>query len=438
MSVHGTTVTGQVELNHNTLAVLEINTHSNTAFAPAVIYGARSRGTLAARTIVQSGDTVRYDTAVAFDGVDHEQLGYTSWVVDGTPGADDMPGRWVLATTADGAFTPTERLRVTAAGGWGLSGANYGTAGQVLSSNGNAPPTWIDSTAGLTAEQVSDLILAQVVGSASITATPNDGADTVTLSIPTAGVTMAMQADLAGLSVSGRSANTTGVQAAITGTDGQALRVSGTALGFGTIATAGIADNAVTFAKMQAITAERLLGANGGTVVEEISVGAGLSLASNALAVAGDFAAQHTNTLQPAFEATSGLVSDVTGDGTAYTIVYDTEVGDQTASFVHTTGIFTTPVAGWYLFTYQLAMTGLASTNTVQVHLANTTDATTYIMTNTRYAASTIPGSGNYTINGSVMCKLGASKAISLVWTGSGATKILDMTASRFTGHLIC
>ncbi len=61
---------------------------------------------------------------------------------------------------------------------------------------------------------------------------------------------MAKLADLAGLSLIGRSANSTGVPAAITGTDGQVARVSGTALGFGTIVAAGIASDAVTTAKI--------------------------------------------------------------------------------------------------------------------------------------------------------------------------------------------
>jgi len=52
------------------------------------------------------------------------------------------------------------------------------------------------------------------------------------------------------LSVLGRSANTNGAVASIVaGTDGHVLRRSGTAVGFGTIASAGIADGAVTEAK---------------------------------------------------------------------------------------------------------------------------------------------------------------------------------------------
>jgi hypothetical protein len=36
--------------------------------------------------------------------------------VDGTPGADDMPGRLVFSVTADGAASPTERLRIDSTG----------------------------------------------------------------------------------------------------------------------------------------------------------------------------------------------------------------------------------------------------------------------------------------------------------------------------------
>lgn len=57
--------------------------------------------------------------------------------------------------------------------------------------------------------------------------------------------------DSAGLSVIGRSANSSGDPADITAaTDGHVLRLNGTTLGFGTTATAGIADDAVSNAKL--------------------------------------------------------------------------------------------------------------------------------------------------------------------------------------------
>jgi len=74
-------------------------------------------------------------------------------------------------------------------------------------------------------------------------------------------------------SVVGRSTNTSGDVADIAAsTDGHVLRLSGTALGFGTVATAGIGDDQVTFAKIQN------------------SAVAGLSVVGRSVNSAGDFA----------------------------------------------------------------------------------------------------------------------------------------------------
>ena len=67
-------------------------------------------------TILQSGDGVG---SVIFGGADGTQFTPAAQItaqVDGTPGANDMPGRLVFSTTADGASTPTERMRLTSAG----------------------------------------------------------------------------------------------------------------------------------------------------------------------------------------------------------------------------------------------------------------------------------------------------------------------------------
>ena len=51
------------------------------------------------------------------DGTDLNTLGAQIVAeVDGTPGANDMPGRLVFATTADGASVPTERMRINKSG----------------------------------------------------------------------------------------------------------------------------------------------------------------------------------------------------------------------------------------------------------------------------------------------------------------------------------
>ena len=79
-------------------------------------------------------------------------------------------------------------------------------------------------------------------------------------------VTDAKLRDSAALSVIGRSANTTGNPADIAAaSDGQVLRRSGTAIGFGEVATAGISDNAVTNAKLADMAQDTIKGRTSGS-----------------------------------------------------------------------------------------------------------------------------------------------------------------------------
>lgn len=90
----------------------------------------------------------------------------------------------------------------------------------------------------------------------------------------------------AGNSVIGRGASGSASPADIVASvDGQVLRRSGTTLDFGAIATVGITDNAVTYAKLQDVTDARLLGRSAGSSgdAQEITVGSGLSLSGGSL-----------------------------------------------------------------------------------------------------------------------------------------------------------
>lgn len=82
--------------------------HSDTAGVASVYYGARSRGTDDSPTIVSDGDWIAKFIGVAYDGVDYPRAGRLVLVVDGTPGADDMPGEWVFGLTPDGSTTPVD------------------------------------------------------------------------------------------------------------------------------------------------------------------------------------------------------------------------------------------------------------------------------------------------------------------------------------------
>lgn len=87
-------------------------------------------------------------------------------------------------------------------------------------------------------------------------------ANGVTGDLPFANLTQ-----IAGLSVLGVTGTSTADVAAITGTADQVLRVNsaGNALGFGTVETAGITDDAVTYAKMQEFGANKLIANNTGS-----------------------------------------------------------------------------------------------------------------------------------------------------------------------------
>jgi hypothetical protein len=78
--------------------------------------GLSKNNTLGSHTAVVSGDNCGNIQWSGSDGTKFVQLAQISGVVDGTPGSDDMPGRLVFSTTADGASSPTERMRVTNGG----------------------------------------------------------------------------------------------------------------------------------------------------------------------------------------------------------------------------------------------------------------------------------------------------------------------------------
>jgi hypothetical protein len=102
---------------------------SSSSFAPstAIVNKTNDSGAGAisllkdrANAIVNSGDSVGFLNFRAFDGTSYVETVRITGAIDGTPGANDMPGRLVFSTTADGASTPTERMRIDSAGSVGI------------------------------------------------------------------------------------------------------------------------------------------------------------------------------------------------------------------------------------------------------------------------------------------------------------------------------
>ena len=64
----------------------------------------------------QAGDRLGSITFQGNDGTEFVQAASIQGLTDASPGANDMPGRLVFSTTADGASSPTERVRITSGG----------------------------------------------------------------------------------------------------------------------------------------------------------------------------------------------------------------------------------------------------------------------------------------------------------------------------------
>jgi hypothetical protein len=86
--------------------------------APATLNFSKSRNTsYGSFTIVQAGDRLGSIAFRGDDGTDYAtRAAEIKAEVDGTPGANDMPGRLVFSVTAAGDASPTERMRIKSAG----------------------------------------------------------------------------------------------------------------------------------------------------------------------------------------------------------------------------------------------------------------------------------------------------------------------------------
>lgn len=84
----------------------------------------KSRGTAASPTIVSASDGVFNVQGCGFDGSNYIQCVQITGEVDGTPGTNDMPGRLRFLTTADGASSPTERMRIDSSGNVGIGNSS--------------------------------------------------------------------------------------------------------------------------------------------------------------------------------------------------------------------------------------------------------------------------------------------------------------------------
>jgi hypothetical protein len=117
----------QIEQPSTSNAIASLITNRNVATVSPRLELCKTRGTTnGSTTIVTSADLLG---GVYYNGADGTNLIPAASVegyVDGTPGTDDMPGRLVFSTTADGASSPTERMRIDNQGRMGFNSTTFG------------------------------------------------------------------------------------------------------------------------------------------------------------------------------------------------------------------------------------------------------------------------------------------------------------------------
>lgn len=140
--------------------------------------------------------------------------------------------------------------------------------------------------------------------------------------------------------------------------------------------------------------------------------------------------------LQPCFLVHSAATqTDVTGDGTAVTVVLGTEIFDQGGDFA--TNTFTAPVAGKYIFSATIDLDGLDTTNQTDINMLIVTSQRSYVS-----QVGDIPaGVTRWSAHNSVLCDMDASDTAFIRINVGGSSKTVDITsgatATYFSGSLI-
>jgi len=139
----------ELQVEGTNLAMGSFASNRNDGFGPYLAL-VKSRGTAAGSfTLVSNGDGIG---ALSFNGTDGSAAlvgAAISAFVDGTPGANDMPGRLVFSTTADGGSSPTERMRIDSSGR-----LLVGTSTSTTSGAGFTPSIQVAGTSVLAAASI--------------------------------------------------------------------------------------------------------------------------------------------------------------------------------------------------------------------------------------------------------------------------------------------
>jgi hypothetical protein len=136
----------------------------------------------------------------------------------------------------------------------------------------------------------------------------------------------------------------------------------------------------------------------------------------------------------PSFLAyNNAVITNVTGDGTSYTIIYNTEDYDIGGGFNTTTGTFTAPVAGKYMFRTNITLDDVDTVNNTTYYASINCTAGSVLISSGSIAA--MAGTGTRVgFSGSAILDLAAGNTCAVVVNVSGQVKGIDIAASALPG----
>lgn len=140
------------------------------------------------------------------------------------------------------------------------------------------------------------------------------------------------------------------------------------------------------------------------------------------------------NTSRSCFLAkTTSNQVNVTGDGTVYTVNFETVSFDQGSNYNNATGTFTAPVTGKYMFSCGVSAFSTTATGTVALNISvNSVDFPLVF---------TLLLGGSICYSGTIICNMTAAQTATVNIATSGGAKTVGVTGSSlsyFSGMLLC